>query len=168
MQTEQQIEVQTTEYKDKIFTHEFINIVIADLLIRVCSFMQATLLPLYVLEQGYSPAMAGLTTSVFMITAILSRPASGNLVDLKGRYLVMMIGSLAYCLAAGFYLFTIPIWVLLGIRAVQGFGFSFNGTALMTLATDIIPEHKLSEGHWLSGLDPNRRAGFCARLCPGA
>jgi MFS family permease len=42
--------------------------------------------------------------------------------------------------------------VLLGIRAVQGFGFSFNGTALMTMATDIIPEQKLSEGIGYLGL----------------
>lgn len=152
MQTKQQLEVQITGYKDRIFSNEFINIVIADLMIRVCSFMQATLLPLYVLDQGYSPAMAGLTTTVFMLMAILTRPASGNLVDTRGRYLVMMIGSLAYCLATGLYLFTIPIWVLFGIRVIQGFGFSFNGTALMTMATDIIPEHKLSEGIGYLGL----------------
>jgi len=152
MQTEQQLELQVSGAQDKIFTNKFINIVIADLMIRICSYMQATLLPLYVLDQGFTPAIAGLTTTVFMIMAILSRPASGNIVDTRGRYLVMMIGSLAYCLATGLYLFTIPLWLLLGIRAVQGFGFSFNGTALMTMATDIIPEQKLSEGIGYLGL----------------
>ena len=152
MQIEQPLEVQASVNKDRIFTTEFINIVVADLMIRICSYMQATLLPLYILEQGYSPALAGLTTSVFMLMSILSRPASGNMVDTRGRYLVMMIGSLAYCLATGFYLFAIPISFLLVIRAVQGFGFSFNGTALMTMATDIIPEQKLSEGIGYLGL----------------
>ena len=91
MQIEQPLEVQASVNKDRIFTTEFINIVIADLMIRICSYMQATLLPLYILEQGYSPALAGLTTSVFMLMSILSRPASGNMVDTRGRYLVMMI-----------------------------------------------------------------------------
>ena len=162
MQFEQPLKVQASANKDRIFTAEFINIIVADLMIRICSYMQAALLPLYILEQGYSPALAGLTTSVFMLMSILSRPASGNMVDTRGRYLVMLIGSLAYCLATGFYLFAIPISLLLAIRAVQGFGFAFNGTALMTMATDIIPEQKLSEGIGYLGLTQTIAQAFAS------
>lgn len=124
----------------------------ADLLLRVCFTMQATLFPLYMIERGFSTTVAGLTTTTFMVVALSFRPVSGRLVDSKGRYLGILIGAAAYFLASGFFLFEIPVWLFLAMRGLQGFGFSFFGTALMTLATDIIPKSRMSEGIGYLGL----------------
>jgi MFS family permease len=104
------------------------------------------------IERGFSTTVAGLTTTAFMIVALAVRPLSGRLVDSRGRIPVIFIGSAAYFLASGFYLFQIPAWLFLTVRGVQGFGFSFYGTALMTLATDAIPKSRMSEGIGYLGL----------------
>ena len=138
--------------QEKIFSIEFVNIIFADLCLKICNGMQVTLLPLYVLELGFSTSIAGLMITFYMLTATLFRPASGRLVDKKGTYITMLIGSIAYCFATGFYLFDISIWIIFIMRAIQGFGFSFNSTALMTMATNIIPEKRMSEGIGYMGL----------------
>ena len=130
--------------EEKIFNLEFISIMFADLLLRICNIMQFTLLPLYVIDRGFPTSVAGLTITFYMLVATFFRPLSGMLVDKKGSYITMVIGSAVYCFATGFYLFKLPIWALLAMRALQGFGFSFNGTALMTMATNLIPEEILS------------------------
>ena len=138
--------------QEKIFSIEFISIIFADLCLKICNGMQVVLLPLFVLEKGFSTSIAGLMITFYMLTATLFRPVSGSLVDKKGTYITMLIGSIAYCFATGFYLFDISIWFLFIMRAIQGFGFSFNSTALMTMATNIIPEKRMSEGIGYMGL----------------
>jgi len=147
-----------------IFTPAFCNILLADLMIRTCTFMLIALVPLYVLDRGYSATVAGLTTTLYTGAALVVRPFSGRLVDLRGRFTIMLAGSIVYCLATGCYLFTIPIWLLLIVRALQGVGFSFNGTALMTMATDVIPESRMSEGIGYLGLSQTLAQAFAPGL----
>ena len=144
--------INTNSHAEWFFTWRYGNIMVADLLLRVCITMQGTLFPLYMIERGFSTTVAGLTTTAFMIVALAVRPLSGRLVDSRGRIPVIFIGSAAYFLASGFYLFQIPAWLFLTVRGVQGFGFSFYGTALMTLATDAIPKSRMSEGIGYLGL----------------
>jgi MFS family permease len=132
--------------KEKIFTYEFINIMFLDLLRRICHLMQLTLLPLYIIERGFPSSTAGLMITFYLLTATIFRPSSGILVDKKGSYAVMLLGSSVYCFATGFYMIDLQIWPMFLIRAIQGFGFSFHGTALMTMATNVIPERRMSEG----------------------
>ncbi|GAA4601882.1 hypothetical protein GCM10023195_05210 [Actinoallomurus liliacearum] len=51
------------------------------------------------------------------------------------------------------YVLTPPLWALLGARALQGVGFALNGTAVMTLTTDLIPESRMSEGIGYLGVE---------------
>lgn len=138
---------------ERIFTLPFVSLMIANGLLRVCTYMLITVVPLYALDSGVSMAVAGLTTTFYMLAAVVVRPLSGRLVDSRGRYVVMLFGSVLYCLATGLYVLTLPVWLLLAVRALQGLGFSFNGTAVMTLATDLIPESRMSEGIGYLGLE---------------
>ena len=151
MQTKEQILVEKKE-EEKIFTKGYNSIIISDLALRICSYMQSAVIPLYVLDKGYSTTFAGLTTTAFMLMAIIALPVSGNMVDTRGRYIVLIIGSLIYFFSTGLFLLTFPIWVLLVFRALQGLGFSFVSTGSNTLATDIIPESKMAEGISYRGL----------------
>jgi len=108
--------------------------------------MQFTLLPLYMIDRGFSTAVAALTMTVYMLVAVAFRPVSGRLVDSQGRYPVIIMGSAVFFLATGPFPFTLPVWLLLVMRGLQGLGFCFVGTALMTLVTDIIPKSRMSEG----------------------
>ncbi len=139
--------------KERVFTVPFVSLMVANGLLRVCTYMLITVVPLYALARGVSPAEAGLTTTFYMAAAVVVRPLSGRLVDTRGRYAVMLFGSLLYCAATGLYVLTLPVWLLLAVRALQGLGFSFNGTAVMTLATDLIPESRMSEGIGYLGVE---------------
>ncbi|KAA9159030.1 MFS transporter [Amycolatopsis acidicola] len=137
----------------RIFTVPFVSLMVANGLLRICTFMLIALVPLYVVQRGFSTTVAGLTTTCYMLAAVLVRPLSGRLVDTRGRYIVMVLGALLYMVATGLYVPTLPVWALLAVRALQGLGFSFNGTAVTTLATDLIPEGRMAEGLGYLGIE---------------
>lgn len=137
---------------ERIFTKRYANIMFADVLQRICTAMLMALLPLYVVEMGYSKLVAGLTTTVYMLVAVAFRPVVGRLVDTKGRYMSVVIGAAVFLFASGFFSLGMPVGVFLGMRGLQGLGFCFIGTALMTMATDIIPRNRMSEGIGYLGL----------------
>jgi MFS family permease len=145
--------VPAAERRERIFTVPFVLLMAANGLLRTGTQMLIALIPLYVLDHGASPAVAGLTTTFYMMAAVVLRPLSGGLVDDRGRYAVMVVGSVLYCAASGLYVLALPIWALLAARVAQGVGFSLNGTAVMTLATDLIPERRMSEGIGYLGVE---------------
>lgn len=138
---------------ERILSVPFVTLMVSNGLLRICSSMLIVLVPLYVLGRGMSALGAGLTTTVYMLAAVATRPTGGRLVDTRGRYIVMIVGALLYWFAGGTYILTLPVWGLLVFRAVQGVGFSFNGTAVMTVATDIIPEGRLAQGIGILGME---------------
>ncbi|GAA5003767.1 MFS transporter [Streptomyces hyderabadensis] len=139
--------------KEPIFTVPFVSLMMANGFLRVGTYMLVTLMPLYALDRGVSTTTASLTVTFYMLAAVLVRPVSGRLVDTRGRYVVMVCGSVLYCATTGLYALSLPVWLLLLVRALQGVGFSLNGTAVMTLATDLIPESRMSEGIGYLGVE---------------
>nr|WP_281363480.1 MFS transporter [Paenibacillus lemnae] len=122
------------------------------LAVRICTQMQNTILPLYVLDLGYSALTAGLMTTVFTLTALIFRPMAGSLMDKKGRFVILFIGTALFGITSGLYIFVMPIGLFIVIRAISGIGFSWNGTAISTMASDVLPDSRMSEGIGYLGL----------------
>lgn len=150
---DEEIATDAQQPDDRIVTGPFVSLLVSNGVLRICTFMLTTIVPLYALHLGLSPAGAGLTTTIYMSAAVLVRPLAGRLVDVRGRWLVILLGSSIFCAAAGLTVIALPIWAFLVDRALQGIGFSFNGTAVMTLATDIIPERRLAQGISYLGIE---------------
>lgn len=136
-----------------MYNWTFFALMLSNASLRVATMMLVALVPLYAFDLGLSPVQVGLTSTLYFATAALCRPLAGWLVDTKGRWLIMLLGVVLFTLATGLYLLSLPVWLFLALRALQGAGFSLNGTAVGTLATDIIPEKKLAEGLGILSLE---------------
>ena len=139
--------------KERILTLPLLNLMLAGMLNRACTTMLVVLVPLYALEHGLSAALAGLTTTFYMLTATLLRPLTGQLVDSRGPFAMMVIGATIYSAATGLFVIALPVWAMLVLRAVQGAGFSLNSTAVQTMATQLIPERRMAEGLGFLGIE---------------
>lgn len=139
--------------QEPIFTPTFWTLMASNAFLRLSTFMLVTLVPVFAVAEGMGTTVAGLTTTAFMVAALGFRPTAGRLTDQHGRYAVLMVGALTMTLASLTFVFALPAWALLAVRFVHGFGFSFSSTAAGTVATDIIPERRLSEGIGYLGLE---------------
>jgi MFS family permease len=135
-----------------IWTKTFVLILVVSFSLRISTQMQNTLLPMYVLESGGGALAAGLVVTFYSVSALASRPLSGRLSDQKGRYPVLLIGAAVFALAAGLYILPLPMAAVLALRALCGFGFSWNNTAISTMASDVLPSKRMSEGMGYIGL----------------
>lgn len=120
--------------------------------VRICAQMQNTYLPVYVMANGYGTMVAGLLTTAFTLSALFFRPLAGYVLDSRSRHIVLLIGTGVFCFASGFYLLSIPVAILLLLRGLNGVGFCWSGTALSTMASDVLPDNRMSEGIGYLGL----------------
>lgn len=140
------------EERERILSKRYVNIMFADLLQRICNSMLGALLPLYMVDMGYPKSVAGLTLTVYMLVAVVFRPVVGRLVDTRGRWGPLFIGTAVFLVGSAFFSASIPLPLFFVMRGLQGMGFAFIGTAIMTMATDIIPRQRMSEGIGYLGL----------------
>lgn len=133
--------------KGKMVTKDFILLFIVSVAICTAMNMLNVIVPLYVTEtlKGTASA-AGLMTTIYTVSACVTRPISGTLTDRWGRRVLMVVGSLVYglsCLVSGL----IPTVLALGIcRVFMGIGYAGASTANNTASTDVIPQDRLAEG----------------------
>ncbi|MBP1737421.1 MAG: arabinose transporter permease [Oscillospiraceae bacterium] len=109
-------------------------------------------LAIYSASLGTGTTFGGLLAVAFSISAIISRLLSGYLADRRGRYLVMIAGSVVFCLATVAFCITPALPALLLFRFLQGFGFAAVSTASAAAATDVLPKSRLGEGIGYFGL----------------
>ncbi|MGI6227604.1 MAG: MFS transporter [Peptococcales bacterium] len=134
------------EEPQKLWTTQYILIILYSIMIGIGNFMMMTGIPLYAIHIGGDNSIAGLMMGIFMIAAILVRPFFGNLADIKSRRLVLLIGAGVCTLSFFSYIFAFSVGLLLFLRAVNGIGFSANTNAAGTVVADIIPAPRLAEG----------------------
>lgn len=137
----------------KLWTAAFTFIIAVNFLTYVGNFMLLSTLPLLVLHIGGSKVAAGLTTGIYSLTAFISRLQIGTLLDRKGRISILFAGLSILLLIIIFYnAIAYSVILLLLLRAVHGIGWSAVTTATSTIASDLIPVTRRSEGMGFFGI----------------
>lgn len=140
------------ESKNKLWTYDFIIICIVSTVIRIGSMMHSTAMPLYMQFLGHNKTYAGLMTTFFSLSALVFRPIMGTLVDSKGRRNIMLLGTVIFSLTVISFGFITAFPVLFALQIIAGLGFSASGVSMTTVATDVIPTSKMTEGLGFFGL----------------
>lgn len=136
----------------KLWTKDFIVIMILALFNSVCMQMMNPTMPLYLKQLGGSTAVGGLANGLLAISALIFRPISGYLVEKVGRKKLILAGSVIFSMGILFVNIIPSIPFTLIARFIQGIGFSLVTTSCGTVVTDIVPGERLNEGIGYYGL----------------
>ena len=141
--------------KSRIWTKDFIIIVIANFFIFTSFQMTLPTLPLYVQEIGSNEPWVGIIVGIFTFSALLIRPFGGKLLDTTGRAPVFLIGLAILVLSLYSLAISTTILILVIVRIVQGVGWGLSNTASGTIASDLVPKDRRGEGLGFFGLSGN-------------
>lgn len=109
--------------------------------------------PRYLEDLGAGPAEIGRIVGATALAAILIRPAVGRVMDRRGRRPIVIAGSLLHVGALLLYLTVSSIgpWLYV-VRIIHGFGEALLFAAVFTIAADLLPEARRTEGLALFGV----------------
>ncbi|PRQ12511.1 MFS transporter [Corynebacterium sp. 13CS0277] len=114
--------------------------------------MLLPVVPLHVLGQGGSDALAGATTGIFMLCTVLTQIATPQLLRRFGYVPVMVISALLLGVPSALYAFSIaPVPVLL-ISGIRGVGFGALTVAESALIAELVPMRFLGKASGMLGL----------------
>lgn len=131
---------------ENIWSKNFVLFILVALGMSLGANMLNSPLPVYALHIGANNATAGLITGLFALSSCICRPIFGNLIDRRGRFIILFFGITGYALITFGYNFTNTILFLLIIRFMQGISMSAYTTALGTIAADLVSADRLIEG----------------------
>ncbi len=119
-------------------------------------YLLTPLLPLY-LSENFSTTkdVIGLVLSGYTITALLTRPFSGFLVDSLPRKRVLLFSLFFYFLCFGGYLLASTLLLFAIVRTLHGAPFGASTVANSTMAIDVLPSSRRNEGIGYYGLSNN-------------
>jgi MFS family permease len=137
---------------DRIWTADFVKVTAATTLVRTCTQVQIVTMPLFFYHLGSSHALAGLSMTFFTLAALLTRPFIGVSLDAYGRKPIFLIGTAVYMISTFLYGFVAFIPALILLRILHGISFSASSTASSTIASDVLPERRMTEGLGYFGL----------------
>ena len=119
-------------------------------------YILTPLLPLYLSEHfGATKDVIGLVLSGYTITALLCRPFSGFLVDTFPRKTVLMVCFGGFAMFFAGYLAASTLLIFTIIRTLHGGPFGALTVANSTVAIDVLPSSRRTEGIGYYGLSNN-------------
>ena len=141
---------------ERLWNRNYCKVMAANFALFFAFYLLTPLLPLYLSEHfGATKDVIGLVLSGYTITALVFRPFSGYVVDSFPRKTVLMVcyGSFAiffagYIAASTLLLFTI-------VRTLHGGPFGALTVSNSTVAIDVLPSSRRTEGIGYYGLSNN-------------
>lgn len=134
------------EKNEKIWNRRFILLFITNLLVLAAFYASIPIIPIYCQEIGITGSKIGIVLTAMSVATILFRPVAGYLLDNFNRYRVYLLFLALFCLSFPAFI-AFPIFgVLIIIRLYMGAVYSVCGSATMTLAGDVLPVQKITEG----------------------
>ncbi|MDL2029593.1 MULTISPECIES: MFS transporter [Bacillus] len=132
---------------DVIWTKDFIMVLLVNLFVFVFFYTFLTVLPIYTLQElGGTESQGGLLISLFLLSAIITRPFSGAIVERFGKKRMAIVSMALFALSSFLYMPIHNFSLLLGLRFFQGIWFSILTTVTGAIAADIIPAKRRGEG----------------------
>ncbi|MCM3115117.1 MFS transporter [Neobacillus sp. MER 74] len=133
--------------KPKLWTKSFISISLSNFFLFLTFYVLLVTLPIYAIQEFDSNAsQAGLMTTVFLISAIISRPLAGQWLEKAGHKKVLLTALIVFSGASILYFFPKTILGFLAIRLLHGVGFGMATTAAGAIVADLIPISRRGEG----------------------
>ncbi|WP_379133583.1 MFS transporter [Paenibacillus sp. sgz500958] len=142
-----------TSATERLWSKSFIILTMCNLLLFTGLQMTLSTLPSYAKGELHATSFEiSLVTSLFALSAIVSRLFSAKAMEKGGRNLLIFLG-LAIMLSAVFgYYGARSITMLLILRMLFGIGFGMASTAFPTMASDVVPIRRMGEGMGFFGL----------------
>jgi MFS family permease len=133
--------------KPKLWTKDFINISLSNFFLFLTFYILLVTLPIYALQEFDSNAsQAGLMTTVFLLSAIISRPLAGQWLERGSNKKVLLTALIIFAAASLLYFFPNTVTGFLIIRLLHGVGFGMATTAVGAIVADLIPGSRRGEG----------------------
>ena len=134
------------EKPKKIWNRKFILLFITNLLVLAAFYASIPIIPVYCEEIGITGSGVGIVLTAMSVATILFRPVAGYLLDNFNRYRAYLVFLALFCLSFPAFI-VFPIFAaLIVIRLYMGAVYSVCGSATMTLAGDVLPTTKITEG----------------------
>ena len=150
--------------ESSLWSIQFSTIIVMTLSFFVGVMLLTAGFPAHITTVTKNPALGGLMTTVFMITAIITRPIVGFMIA-KVNLKVLNIFALVFlAITVGLSYGEISINMLLGLRGLHGIAFGILSTCMATMATNIIPAKRLGEGIGFYGLSTSGGTSFAPMI----
>lgn len=131
---------------EKIWNRRFILPFITNLLVLAAFYASIPIIPIYCQEIGITGSRVGIVLTAMSVATILFRPVAGYLLDNFNRYRVYLVFLALFCLSFPAFLAFPLFGALIVVRLYMGAVYSVCGSATMTLAGDVLPAAKITEG----------------------
>ncbi len=131
---------------EKIRNRKFILLFITNLLVLAAFYASIPIIPIYCEEIGITGSKIGIVLTAMSVATILFRPVAGYLLDNFNRYRVYLLFLALFCLSFPAFILFPVFGTLIVIRLYMGAVYSVCGSATMTLAGDVLPRTKVTEG----------------------
>ena len=134
------------EKNEKIWNRRFILLFITNLLVLAAFYASIPIIPIYCQEIGITGSRVGIVLTAMSVATILFRPIAGYLLDNFNRYWVYLLFLALFCLSFPAFIALPFFGALIVVRLYMGAVYSVCGSATMTLAGDVLPQQKITEG----------------------
>ena len=142
--------------QEKLWNSNFIKVNIANFMLFFAFYLLMPLLPLYLSETFHSTKdVIGAVLSGYTIAALVSRPFSGFLVDSFPRKKVLLTVFFLFFIFFAGYLAAGSLLLFGIVRTLHGAPFGALTVANSTVAIDVLPSSRRSEGIGYYGLSNN-------------
>lgn len=144
------------EERDRLWNANYWKVMTANFSMSFAFYLLTPLLPLYLSEDfNASKDVIGLVLSGYTLTALLVRPFSGFVVDSFPRKKVLLVSLFLYFLFFGTYLLASSLLLFAIVRTLHGAPFGASTVANSTMAIDVLPSSRRSEGIGFYGISNN-------------
>ena len=141
---------------ERLWNRNYCKVMAANFTLFFAFYVLTPLLPLYLSEHfGATKDVIGLVLSGYTITALLVRPFSGYVVDSFPRKTVLMLSFGVFAIFFAGYLAASTLLLFTIVRTLHGGPFGALTVANSTVAIDVLPSSRRTEGIGYYGLSNN-------------
>ena len=141
---------------ERLWNRNYCKVMAANFSLFFAFYVLTPLLPLYLSEHfGATKDVIGLVLSGYTITVLLFRPFSGFFVDSFPRKTVLMISFAAFSIFFAGYLAASTLLLFTIVRTLHGGPFGALTVSNATVAIDVLPSSRRTEGIGYYGMSNN-------------
>ena len=141
---------------ERLWNRNYIKVMTANFSLFFAFYVLTPLLPLYLRAHFGAPKdVIGLVLSGYTITALLCRPFSGYIVDSFSRKTVLMVCFGTFAIFFAGYLAASTLLLFTIVRTLHGGPFGALTVSNSTVAIDVLPSSRRTEGIGYYGLSNN-------------